>query len=118
MLVLKPMISVWERGKVVGACLLAGLGLSGLAAARIGSAFNWDAGTFLSVWLLPLAGPFAEPWALAEFDPGRMALLGIVFGCMSLSHSCWPNLATAIFSVFGIFVWFFFGFAYTYVGVL
>ena len=73
--------------------------------------------TAMLLFIGPLGGPFAEPFAYTDLSIVRMIGCGTVLGGFILLHPLRPNRLTALITAAAIGWWFLYGLALTYYGV-
>ncbi len=109
--------SLLSRVEVVGPAFAVGTFLSGLAATSGRLKMGWGFGSFLEVWLSPLAGPFAGLWATANWSLDEAVFWGVVLSLAIAAHPLWPGRITGVISASGLALWVLLGFMFTYDGV-
>ena len=101
---------VVRRGWLVCSSFSAGLAVSALAASAAGH-LN------MTLAILPLAGPFAEPMASTNYSFARVGIHGGLLLLAIGSHPMWPGPGTACLSLVAMVWWMLAGLSQTYAGV-
>jgi hypothetical protein len=111
------MQSFWKRWKIVVCGVALGAAFSAFGALSGQVKLHWRPAVTLEVWAAVMTGPFAEPYAYADYNMTRMTIWGVVLLAGISSHPLRPTVATAIICSIGLFLWFLLGVSYTYDGV-